>query len=691
VKASTANIVLVPPRFDVVNIEPLDQMQIRKIISARIGQSGEDKTTLILTNPALRDLAKRPVMLDMVLSHLEELQKVQSLSVARIYLVTTESQMRRNLEDARTFMSMVDKLRFLCELAWQMHTSGELRISYKQFPDRIRQLFGEKVIQRELDHWHYDLLGQTLLVRDQDGYYFFSHRGFVEYFVAYRLLAEAGALHETYANSYQPQPCERSESEQISRVDRDELIRTWGDTLLHPNLVALMAEMAKCAELKALLQWGIQRREDAGFLCSNLVSALVMNDATALEGMDLSRGCFRGASLIGASLRRTVFQEADLRGVRFERAVLEDADLRRAKFDGLTLASGFREPQTLAADQCTGTLFFGGHHGGGWVFDAVTNKIFGTYGKDSYGWSCDRAVSPDGRFLLQISHSELRVGRVNREAAQVEWVTREWRGVHCPGVAWHPGGWFMIVELGRCWRWDPNRDALDELSPQPFDAEFRATNDDVRHSVNAAGFLQGREGEADVRRRAVGDGHVLIIAPPLWIIGGHNITIWDADSSKLVKKLDATALFGESVRLSPDTRWLSVSNAAGLSIYSTKTWECVRLPGNSERAQHAWSCDSARIATLVHGKGLVLLSVSEDGALSELAVTRTAWAHGVGFATDDRIVVSGNHSVGVFDAHSGALLEEYLHVPLWRGADLRNVTGLSAGSRAILAKAGARI
>ena len=69
--------------------------------------------------------------------------------------------MERDIKAERTFTSLADKLYFLCELSWEMLSSDRMSLNYREFPDRIRRLFGSAVQEeKDLDHWHYDMMGR---------------------------------------------------------------------------------------------------------------------------------------------------------------------------------------------------------------------------------------------------------------------------------------------------------------------------------------------------------------------------------------------------------------------------------------------------------------------------------------------------------------------------------------------------
>ncbi|MGV0026462.1 hypothetical protein [Phormidesmis priestleyi] len=100
------------------------------------------------------------------------------------------------------------RLYFLCELSWEMLSSDRMSLNYREFPDRIRRLFGSVVQEeKDLDHWHYDMMGQTMLIRNADGDYMPAHRSLLEFFVAYKFAAELGALAPDFLELAQVHSC----------------------------------------------------------------------------------------------------------------------------------------------------------------------------------------------------------------------------------------------------------------------------------------------------------------------------------------------------------------------------------------------------------------------------------------------------------------------------------------------------
>jgi formylglycine-generating enzyme required for sulfatase activity len=76
-----------------------------------------------------------------------------------------------------------------------MLTTGNMSLNYRLFPDRLKNLFGAVVSEEKtLDHWHYDMMGNTMMIRNDDGDYTPAHKSLLEFFVAIKLTAELGVL-----------------------------------------------------------------------------------------------------------------------------------------------------------------------------------------------------------------------------------------------------------------------------------------------------------------------------------------------------------------------------------------------------------------------------------------------------------------------------------------------------------------
>ena len=194
--ASTAARVAVAPKFEILNLHPLSIDQIQQVLTNRGATTETIKK--ILTNPQLFDLVKRPMMVDLVLEALPEISAGKAVDLARVYLYALQHKLARDIETERTFTSMADKVFFLCEVSWAMLSQNELTLHYSRFPARLREVFGDAIEDKHLDHWHYDMMCQSLFIRDAEGNYRPAHKSLLEFFVAFKFAAELGLLHPDF-------------------------------------------------------------------------------------------------------------------------------------------------------------------------------------------------------------------------------------------------------------------------------------------------------------------------------------------------------------------------------------------------------------------------------------------------------------------------------------------------------------
>ncbi|WP_293122264.1 NACHT domain-containing protein [Microcoleus sp. bin38.metabat.b11b12b14.051] len=353
-KASTANLSGETPQFEVLELAAFNDDQIRQVLS----HEADAKTvTQVMNNPQLLDLACRPVMAELILEALPDIQAGKPVDMSRVYLYAVRRKMERDIKAERTFTSLADKLFFLCELSWEMLSNDQMSLNYRLFPDRIRRLFGA-VVQEEknLDHWHYDMMGQTMLIRNAEGDYSPAHRSLLEFFVAYKLAAELGVLPADFTELSQAQLYLDSSvdsvdytwsgyfSRQVDNVGEvvpipalkgfvgETLARirnSFGRELLTKAVIDLLVPMlsknefvdeVKSRLLEILEATKGKTEAEIGYIGGNVATVLVKVDSAALEGRDLSRAVIKGADFSDASLRRVNFTEANLSDSAFIKA-----------------------------------------------------------------------------------------------------------------------------------------------------------------------------------------------------------------------------------------------------------------------------------------------------------------------------------------------------------------------------------
>jgi hypothetical protein len=340
-------IVLERPKFEVLHLEPFNNDQIQEVILRRLGsQRGGLVARQILRSQYLADMARKPVLIELLLAALDEVSAETLGSRAHVYLHATHRLLLRNITAEKTFTSTADKLYFLCELAWEMVKSNELRIHYTLIPDRIGAYFGDRIKdQHELDNWDFDLRAQTLLHRDAAGYYEFAHKSLAEYFVALKFAAELGCLGAPFRATYSEadgRPC----AIPIKRKSLSGLKETFGAIAfsdmrmraVHELMPGLMAEDSRGMLWEAINETKGRTSEEVGYTGGN-AATLLMARGESLAGRDLSKTVLNSVGLSECNLRLTDFRGAVLHGSCLQRADLRGSDLTDATLDEASLVS----------------------------------------------------------------------------------------------------------------------------------------------------------------------------------------------------------------------------------------------------------------------------------------------------------------------------------------------------------------
>ncbi|MDJ0775027.1 MAG: NACHT domain-containing protein, partial [Mastigocoleus sp. MO_167.B18] len=338
-QASTANLTGETPQFEVLELEKFNHEQIKKVLSFQAERATVEQA---IGNPQLLDLARRPVMTDLILEALPDIEADKQLDISRIYLYAVRRKMERDIKAERTFTSLAEKLYFLCELSWEMLSTDQMSLNYKLFPDRIRHLFGSIVQeQTDLDHWHYDMMGQTMLIRNANGDYTPAHRSLLEFFVAYKFAAELGVLADDFTELARSQSCLDGSAEAVeytwsgyfsrqldetgrsiaikplkkfTRESLEKLRETFGRSPLTKAVLDLMLGMVgnNQALIKVIEATRGRNEDEVAYVGGNAATLVVNLDKEALEGKDLSGSVIKHANFSNSSLRRVNFSAANL-------------------------------------------------------------------------------------------------------------------------------------------------------------------------------------------------------------------------------------------------------------------------------------------------------------------------------------------------------------------------------------------
>ena len=624
-KASTSNLTGESPQFEVLELEKFDDQQIKQVLNFKTTPETVDS---IINNEKLLDLARRPVMIDLIIEALPDIEAGKPVDISRVYLYAVRQKMERDIKADRTFTSMTDKLYFLCELSWEMLSNDKMSLNYKEFPDMIQRYF-EKIVQqqKDLDHWQYDMMGQTMLIRNADGDYYPAHRSLLEFFVSYKLGRELGILAADFQEVVEVLPYDQG------KID---LSQTFGKTLLAKAVLDLMFPMLSTtanqrllAEVKATKG---KTETIAGYCGSNAVQLLLKGSRFALEKQDLSETVIKNVDFSRASLYNVNLTNVNLKESVFATKLTSVLAVAFSP-NGKVLATGERDGRVRLWDVITGKelLTLRGHSN--WV--------------NSVAWSEDSQTLASGSSDKTVKLWNVQTGDCVR--------ILEGHGNSVLSVAWNG----------------------DTLASGSHDKTVKLWN------VQSGYCVRTLEGHSDSVRSVAWSGDNLTLA------SGSNdksLKLWNVQTGHCVQTLKGHKSAVRSVAWSGDSQTLaSGSDDKTVKLWNVQSGDCVRtLEGHGYWVYSvAWSGDSQTLASGSHDKTVKLWNVQSGDCVRTLE--GHDWVYSVAWSGDSQTLATGSHdkTMKLWNVQSGECvrtLEGHSSVVrsvVWSGDSLTLASGSS--------------
>ncbi|MEO1760991.1 MAG: NACHT domain-containing protein [Cyanobacteria bacterium J06629_18] len=630
-QASTANLTGETPQFEVLELEKFNDEQIKQVLSFQAEPTTVEE---VMSNPQLLDLARRPVMTDLILEALPDIEAGKPVDMSRVYLYAVRRKMERDIKAERTFTSLADKLYFLCELSWEMLSTDQMSINYRLFPDRIRRLFGSVVQEeKDLDHWHYDMMGQTMLIRDADGDYTPAHRSLLEFFVSYKFAAELGVLADDFTELAQAQshldtrttPQDYTWSAYFRRQaeivpiaplkglvsETLEVLReTFGKAPLTKAVMDLMGGMVgEPLSLVDTIETTRGRNDhEVGYVGGNAATLALQVDKGALGGRDFSGVVIRGAN----------FSNASLRNVNFAGAILDDCLF--TKVLGTIWSVAFSpDGELFATGDSNGVLSF---------WKATGGREILTF-KGHTNWVMSVAFSPNGQTLASSSNDQtVRLWDIN-------------------------GGKCLHTFHGHT-----NRIRSVAFSPDGQTLASGSNDQTVRlWDINGGKCLHTFYGHTNRIRSVAFSPNGQTIAS-----GSEDQTVrlWDINSGECLHTLLEHTSVVASIAFSPDGQTLaSSSEDLTVQLWNITSGKCLQtLQGHTNWVGSvAFSPNGQTIASGSKDKTVRLWDINSGECLYTL-LEHTNRIRSVAFSPDGQTIASGSEdqTVRLWDVNSGKCL-----------------------------------
>lgn len=170
-------------QYKLIFVDPFSQEDIKKYVQIRLKDQANDFLKILFGNPQLKDLASRPILLEMIIITLPKLiESGATLNLPNLY--EQYARIWLNRDEWRTEMTVDERFTFCQNLAWHFFTESKYEINYSELPEFIKNQFPDELTKQDLEFLAYDIQTTTFLHRDVEGNYSFSHKSFLEFFAA---------------------------------------------------------------------------------------------------------------------------------------------------------------------------------------------------------------------------------------------------------------------------------------------------------------------------------------------------------------------------------------------------------------------------------------------------------------------------------------------------------------------------
>jgi WD40 repeat protein len=688
---------------EVIYLKEFDDNQIKTYLKKARPKNVEKDWKKIEKIYNLKDLAHRPLLLDMIVKTLPKLKEGQSINAANLYSVYTNIWIGREEKKRKVILDNKTKLALMLELAWRMWHDEKSDIHYKKLTPFLEKLASQKKIdfgEEEIEDVAKIMQTATFLKRDDKGHFSFVHRSFMEFFLASRIY--------NYLKDSEKKP--KLEPLNTRRFDRKiiyflYLLDTNTDikmplqNVLISSYALHISENALqilywCGRMKADMEENIKDPEKLSIELETWIPEKIIMERARLEEIILECAPLRKAKLLSANLTKanlnriklnnSDLSKAILTGVRIEKAHIYNSnfyksDLSQASFSSSKLVwSDFSDTNqkniilsSADINMCNGL-----------VTTRITSsqKIIPIVQYSPTSKVNSVAFSPDGNLLAAGQSNGLIIIFRTIDGYCIRMIEGHKDPVN--SIHFSPDGRCIASASSdhsiRVWNVNTGKiiqtikghnRPVNSIHFSPDGRCIASASSD--HSIRIWNMKTGRI--IHIIKEDYHPVNSVHFSPDGELIAStgtdHSVRIWNTKTGKIIRRLEGHNSRVNSVHFSPNSkRIVSAGTDNSVHIWNVKTGKIIHLlEGHNDRVNTViFSPDGSFVASASHDKSVRVWNAN-TGKIIHMLKGHNDRINSVHFSPDSRRVVSAgtDHSVRVWNANTGKIIHMLKGHKIW--------------------------